>query len=641
MFEPTEQGKDICIHSGVVLRGSNTREDDVHSTGTLNIVEYSFGKCIEWKPVEVSVVSESQDQDPEWSLVNTHTTRTRTISEGPDSLGRSRTVRILLSDLKSFRLNRCGQQMTLMLKDGTTYVVFFQLSNAESFISSLKGFLKFIKSRKDRNMFIVMEAEDSVLEKSFAELDLFQENASDYVWKFVKNLHDRPYETTMEACSKLTDILLHKEPTRRVEEAVADLLNRSLTLDIPQPPVSLGSGEEYEVIGAPGVGVVLPPRPPCPRGAPLTQEQWERCKDPEGRIANSEALKEMIFRGGISPSLRYEVWKYLLNYYPWEATNAERIELRKKKTEEYFAMKLQWRSMTPGQENRFADYRDRKSLIEKDVNRTDRTHPYYYGDNNAHLVQLYDILMTYVMYNFDLGYVQGMSDLLSPILCLMDSEVDAFWCFVGFMNKVSTNFEMDQEGIKLQLSQLHSLVVITDPQLAQYLDKHESGNMFFCFRWLLVLFKREFNANDILILWEILWTDLPCKNYLLLICVAILDTEKNVLMENRYGFTEILKHINDLSLRIELPWTLSKAEGIYHQFMSVANYLPDHIRIIIGLEPQHKPEISDSEDEVASAEPQINGNNDRPRNSTTSDSGNVRFGNNEVSFERGINLSYM
>lgn len=94
-----------------------------------------------------------------------------------------------------------------MLKDGTTYVVFFQLSNADSFVSSLKGFLKFIKSRKDRNMYVVMEAEDSVLEKSFAELDLFQENASDYVWKFVKNLHDRPYETTMEACSKLTDIL--------------------------------------------------------------------------------------------------------------------------------------------------------------------------------------------------------------------------------------------------------------------------------------------------------------------------------------------------------------------------------------------------------------------------------------------------
>lgn len=99
------------------------------------------------------------------------------------------------------------------------------------------------------------------------------------------------------------------------------------------------------------------------------------------------------------------------------------------------------------------------------------------------------------------------------------------------------------------------------------------------------------------------------------------------------------QHINDLSLRIELPWTLSKAEGIYHQIMSVANYLPDHIRVIIGLEPQHKPEISDSEDEIATVEPQVNGNGTRARISCDSD--NVKFGNNEVSFERGINLSYM
>lgn len=99
-------------------------------------------------------------------------------------------------------------------------------------------------------------------------------------------------------------------------------------------------------------------------------------------------------------------------------------------------MKLQWKSMTKIQENNFADYRDRKSLIEKDVNRTDRTMDFYAGDNNPNLQLLNDILMTYVMYNFDLGYVQGMSDLLSPILYLLRDEVDSFWCFVGFMNKV-------------------------------------------------------------------------------------------------------------------------------------------------------------------------------------------------------------
>lgn len=75
---------------------------------------------------------------------------------------------------------------------------------------------------------------------------------------------------------------------------------------------------------------------------------------------------------------------------------------------------------------------------EKDVTRTDRTVQFFAGENNKNLQTLSDILMTYVMYNFDLGYVQGMSDLLSPILCLMTDEVDAFWCFVGFMDKVVT-----------------------------------------------------------------------------------------------------------------------------------------------------------------------------------------------------------
>ncbi|XP_029048003.1 TBC1 domain family member 15 isoform X1 [Osmia bicornis bicornis] len=632
---------DLCIHTGVVLRGANTREDEVHSLGTLNIVEYSFGKCIEWKPIEDSVVSENQDQDPEWSLVDTHTRRTRTSSEGPDSLGRTRIVRILFSELSSFRVNHGGQQLIFMQKDGTTYVAFFQLSNAESFVNSLKGFIKFVKSRANRNLYIIVDEVQSVLSKSFAELDLFQENTSDYVWKFVKNLHNRPYETTLEAFSKLADIWLYKEPAKRpVEEAVADLLNSSLTIDVPHPPVSVGSGEEYEVIG---LGVVLPPRPPCPRGTPLSQEQWNKYKDPEGRILNPQEVKEVIFRGGVAPSLRFEVWKFLLNYYPWESTQIERLELKKKKTDEYFMMKLQWRSMTATQENNFSDYRDRKSLIEKDVNRTDRTHPYYVGDNNPHLAQLYDILMTYVMYNFDLGYVQGMSDLLSPILCLMESEVDAFWCFVGFMDKVSTNFEMDQAGMKAQLCQLYNLLSTTDPQLAHYLNRHESGNMFFCFRWLLVLFKREFNAVDIMKLWETLWTDLPCKNFHLLLCAAILDTERNILMENRYGFTEILKHINDLSLHIELPWTLSKAEGIYHQLMAVADQLPDNVRVIIGLEPLNKTLVANEaeNDEASGQDTEEAGEvktNSR-RNST--ESGNVKFGNNEVSFERGLNLSYM
>lgn len=95
--------------------------------------------------------------------------------------------------------------------------------------------------------------------------------------------------------------------------------------------------------------------------------------------------------------------------------------------------------------------------------------------------------------------------------------------------------------MKEQLHQLYCLLCCIEPELASYLEHHESSNMSFCFRWLLIWFKREFDYNKIFILWEVLWTEALCKNFHLLVCAAILDTEKETIMSNNYGFSEILK----------------------------------------------------------------------------------------------------
>lgn len=45
------------------------------------------------------------------------------------------------------------------------------------------------------------------LNKSFAQLELFTENKTDVIWTFMQKFHNRPLEATMDAFSKVTDVL--------------------------------------------------------------------------------------------------------------------------------------------------------------------------------------------------------------------------------------------------------------------------------------------------------------------------------------------------------------------------------------------------------------------------------------------------
>ncbi len=108
--------------------------------------------------------------------------------------------------------------------------------------------------------------------------------------------------------------------------------------------------------------------PEVTRNQPLTSKEWQMSLDKDGRIIDVNKMKERIFRGGLESNLlRREVWKFLLNFYPWSSTRDERIELSKQGESEYFAMKLQWKSMTDQQKQRHALFRDRESLIGKDM----------------------------------------------------------------------------------------------------------------------------------------------------------------------------------------------------------------------------------------------------------------------------------
>ncbi|WOL05139.1 RabGAP/TBC domain-containing protein [Canna indica] len=295
---------------------------------------------------------------------------------------------------------------------------------------------------------------------------------------------------------------------------------------------------------------------------PLSFEEWTSFFDSEGRITDSKALRERIFYGGVEDDIRKKVWKFLLGYHEYDSTDAEREYLASVKKSEYQVIKTQWKSISAAQAKRFTKFRERKGLIDKDVVRTDRSIAYYEGDDNPNVTILRDILLTYSFYNFDLGYCQGMSDLLSPILYVMEDESESFWCFVALMERLGPNFNRDQSGMHSQLFALSKLVEILDSPLHNYFKQADCLNYFFCFRWILIQFKREFEYDQIMHLWEVLWTHHLSEHLHLYMCVAILKKHRKKIMGEQMDFDTLLKFINELSGHIDLDWTIREAEAL-------------------------------------------------------------------------------
>lgn len=78
-------------------------------------------------------------------------------------------------------------------------------------------------------------------------------------------------------------------------------------------------------------------------------------------------------------------------------------------------------------------------------------------------------------------------------------------------------------------------------------ERTDSLNLFFCFRWILISFKREFAFDQVIRLWEVLWTNYYSNHFNLFVALAILQSHRDVLIRYLTEFDEVLKYANDLS----------------------------------------------------------------------------------------------
>lgn len=361
------------------------------------------------------------------------------------------------------------------------------------------------------------------------------------------------------------------------------------------------------------------------RNFPLTQQKWDSFFDAQGRLqVTVHEVKDFIFHGGVeSTELRQQVWLFLLDVYPWDSSRDERAQIDATLEEVYTQHKAQWGRRTTanasgeGQDD-LEYWKDQEFRIEKDVKRNDRTVDIYKyntanglapesqprnamdgkdngddndddnGDDNdddngdeddddgstdghwsiknPHLIILSNILKTYNSFSPNLGYVQGMTDLLSPIYYILRDETKAFWCFVHFMDRMERNFLRDQSGIRDQMLTLTELCQLMLPQLSAHLDKCDSSNLFFCFRMLLVWFKREFAFDDICGIWEVLLTDFYSSQFQLFFMLAILQKNSKPIIENLNQFDQVIKYFNDLHNTMDWRDIAIRSELLFVRF---------------------------------------------------------------------------
>uniref|UniRef100_A0A3Q0RIL4 TBC1 domain family, member 25 n=1 Tax=Amphilophus citrinellus TaxID=61819 RepID=A0A3Q0RIL4_AMPCI len=238
---------------------------------------------------------------------------------------------------------------------------------------------------------------------------------------------------------------------------------------------------------------------------PLSDAEFHSYLNGQGQLTRPEELRLRIYHGGVEPSLRKVVWRYLLNVYPDGLSGQERMDYMKKKTREYDQLKREWTARVSHEDLEFI-----RGNVLKDVLRTDRAHPYYAGsEDSPHLTALTDLLTTFAITHPQISYCQGMSDIASPILAVMDNEAHAFICFCGIMKRLEGNFRPDGQLMSIKFQHLKLLLQYSDPEFYSYLVSRGADELFFCYRWLLLELKREFAFDDALRMLEVTWSSLP------------------------------------------------------------------------------------------------------------------------------------
>ncbi|XP_025837665.1 small G protein signaling modulator 2-like [Agrilus planipennis] len=186
--------------------------------------------------------------------------------------------------------------------------------------------------------------------------------------------------------------------------------------------------------------------------------------------------------------------------------------------------------------------------IDKDVQRCDRNYWYFTVTN---LEKLRNVMCTYVWEHLDVGYMQGMCDLVAPLLVVFDDESLTYACFCHLMERMVENFP-NGNAMDCHFANMRSLIQILDSEMYELMHSHgDYTHFYFCYRWFLLDFKRELLYDDVFAFWETIWAaqHVASTHFVLFLALALLETYRDIILSNSMDFTDIIKFFNEMAER--------------------------------------------------------------------------------------------
>uniref|UniRef100_A0A8C2F5P9 Small G protein signaling modulator 2 n=1 Tax=Cyprinus carpio TaxID=7962 RepID=A0A8C2F5P9_CYPCA len=369
---------------------------------------------------------------------------------------------------------------------------------------------------------------------------------------------------------------------------------------------------------------IVPPDKPCEASGGLSKDVWSKYQKDCKNYKELELLR-LVYYGGVEHEIRKEVWPFLLGHYKFGMGKKDMAQIDEKITARYQQVMREWKACEVIVKQRekemqsaiFAKlssgssidshvlrliHRDstisnevslpllsmqgqkalgfhqkyfnlylhlsQSKLIDKDVQRCDRN---YYFFTTSNLEKLRNIMCSYVWEHLEIGYVQGMCDLLAPLMVILDDECLAYSCFTQLMKRMSQNFPTGG-AMDTHFANMRSLIQILDSELFELMQQNgDYTHFYFCYRWFLLDFKRELLYEDVFAVWEVIWVapHISSKHFVLFIALALVEVYRDIILDNNMDFTDIIKFFNEMAERHDVQHILRIARELVHKVQTL------------------------------------------------------------------------